>query len=82
MDTLTPYDVRLLIKSEDHLKECKDFVRIFPTAESSKYFKYFKKTRYNNLLLNAWEKKYGQNRSEGIQQLEKLCRNKEHLKTF
>ena len=33
IDTLTPHDLRVLIKSEEELSQTKDFERIFPHKE-------------------------------------------------
>ncbi|XP_029038482.2 tubulin monoglutamylase TTLL4-like [Osmia bicornis bicornis] len=76
---LTPDDVRVLIRHEDEISQTGDFEKIFPTSETYRYLGFFEKVRYYNLLLDAWEKEYGQNRSVGIQKLRKLCRRKYHL---
>lgn len=75
LDELTQNDIRMLMLSEDELSRSGRFRRVFPTANSDKYFKYFDKTRYNNLLLHAWERCYAHDRREGISRLS-------HLATF
>ncbi|XP_033364222.1 tubulin polyglutamylase TTLL4-like [Bombus vosnesenskii] len=76
---LTPDDVRQLIVYEDELTQLNTFEKIFPTATSYKYLQYFDVPRYYNLLFDAWETKYAENRSEGIMRLQKLCQQKYHL---
>lgn len=66
LDDLTQNDARVLMLSEDELSRCGQFKRVFPSSTSSKYLKYFDKPRYYNLLLDAWERKYNNNRMEGI----------------
>ncbi|XP_071870954.1 tubulin monoglutamylase TTLL4 [Bombus fervidus] len=77
--SLTPDDVRQLIVYEDELTQLNTFEKIFPTATSYKYLQYFDVPRYYNLLFDAWETKYAENRSEGIMRLQKLCQQKYHL---
>lgn len=66
LNDLTQNDVRVLILSEDELSRSGQFKRVFPSSTSNKYLKYFDKPRYYNLLLDAWERKYNNNRMEGI----------------
>lgn len=80
LDHLTPDDTRQLILAEEEFSICKKFSRIFPTPDSHRYFKFFEKTRYHNLLLSAWEQKYSSKREAGHAALEKLCLQKHHLK--
>lgn len=80
LEKLTPDDVRCLIRGEDEMAQLTHFSRIFPTQDTHKYFKYFSQPRYYNLLLDAWEQKYGDCRSAGIDRLERLCLEKVHLK--
>ncbi|XP_043674483.1 tubulin polyglutamylase TTLL4-like [Vespula pensylvanica] len=77
---LTPDDVRVLIRHEDELAQTGRFEKIFPTRNTYEYFKYFDKLRYYNMLLDAWENAYGNNRLPGIDRLRKLCRERYHLK--
>lgn len=79
IQTLTPDDVRQLIVYEDELTQLNTFEKIFPTATSYKYLQYFDVPRYYNLLFDAWETKYAENRLEGIMRLQKLCQQKYHL---
>ncbi|RLU18834.1 hypothetical protein DMN91_009191 [Ooceraea biroi] len=79
IDDLTPDDVRQLITYEDELTQLGRFERIFPTTTSHQYLQYFDVPRYYNMLFDAWEAKYGDNREEGISRLQKLCKTKYHL---
>lgn len=58
-------DILILTETEDELSRCGDFVRVFPSSHSSPYLQYFETTNYYNLLLDEWEKHFGQNRMEG-----------------
>ena len=60
-------------RAEDELAQTTRFVRIFPTPETHRYFKYFQQPRYYNLLMDAWEHSYGDCRPAGIDRLERLC---------
>jgi len=82
LESLTPDDVRFLIRAEDELAQAAHFTRIFPTRDTHKYFKYFDTPRYYNLLFDAWETKYADDnlRAAAIDRLERLCVSKYHLK--
>ncbi|XP_025207302.1 uncharacterized protein LOC112603094 [Melanaphis sacchari] len=80
LDDLLPDDIRHLILYEDELSQSGSFQKIFPTASSFKYHQYFDSSRYYNMLFDAWECKYSNNRGDGIAVLEKLCQLKIHLK--
>ena len=67
-------------RAEDELAQTTRFVRIFPTPDTHRYFKYFQQPRYYNLLMDAWEHSYGDCRPAGIDRLERLCQDKVHLK--
>ncbi|XP_060848643.1 tubulin monoglutamylase TTLL4-like isoform X1 [Rhopalosiphum padi] len=79
LDDLLPDDVRHLIIYEDELTQIGSFQKVFPTTSSFKYHQYFDGSRYYNMLFDAWECKYSNNRGEGIAVLEKLCQLKIHL---
>ncbi|XP_076349307.1 tubulin monoglutamylase TTLL4-like isoform X2 [Tachypleus tridentatus] len=79
LDSLTPDDVRHLVESEDELARCGQFIRVFPTTDTSHYFQYLEQTRYYNLLLDAWEKKYKKARVEGRTRLQELCDKGVHI---
>ncbi|KAH8298094.1 hypothetical protein KR018_006590, partial [Drosophila ironensis] len=79
LTNLTPDDVRCLIIAEDELARCAPLERIFPTDQTHKYLKYNDSPRYYNRLLDAWESRYANNRTEGIALLRDLCQNKYHL---
>ncbi|XP_076235037.1 tubulin monoglutamylase TTLL4 [Calliopsis andreniformis] len=76
---LTPSDVRVLIRHEDEVAQTGRFEKIFPTSNTYQYFKFFDEIRYYNLLLDAWEHEYANDRVEGIERLRKLCKKKRHL---
>ncbi|XP_054016012.1 tubulin monoglutamylase TTLL4-like [Hylaeus anthracinus] len=76
---LTPDDVRHLIMYEDELTQLDKFEQIFPTIDSYEYLQYFDVPRYYNMLFDAWEVRYGDNREKGISRLQKLCETKYHL---
>ncbi|XP_037708738.1 tubulin polyglutamylase TTLL4 isoform X2 [Drosophila subpulchrella] len=79
LNNLTPDDVRCLIIAEDELARCAPLERIFPTDQTHKYLKYNDSPRYYNRLLDAWESRYANNRTEGIALLRDYCQNKYHL---
>ena len=80
LDDLTPNDVRILIKTEEELSQTQHFTRLFPTENSHELFKYYYEgIPYNDKLLDAWEYKYGNQRSKGIIRLKKLCAKAVHL---
>jgi len=74
LSDLSQSDIRVLMIAEDELSRSGQFRRVFPSADSSKYLKYFDKPRYFNLLLDAWEQKYKDNRLEGIKRLSSLAK--------
>ncbi|XP_023210125.1 tubulin polyglutamylase TTLL4-like isoform X2 [Centruroides sculpturatus] len=76
---LTGDDVRRLIESEDELSRCGHFIRVFPSEISSSYLKYFEKPKYYNLLLDAWEKRFQNDRKSGIDFLQMMCEVGIHL---
>merc|ERR1719420_894865 len=78
--SLTPDDVRCLIRAEDELVHATHFTRIFPTQDTHRYFKFFEEPRYYNFLMDAWETRYGEQRAAAIDRLEQLCQDKHHLK--
>jgi len=81
LDHITPDDTRQLVIAEDELATSRRFQRIFPTQDTHRYFKYFEKPRYYNLLLSAWEQRYsGMSREAGRALLERLCVSKHHLR--
>ncbi|KAI5628049.1 tubulin polyglutamylase TTLL4 isoform X1, partial [Silurus asotus] len=82
LEVLTPNDVNVLAESEDELSRLGDFERIFPSPTTSSYLRFFEQPRYLNLLLNQWEQKYSQNRSNGIILLKSLCQKRVHLGNF
>ncbi len=80
LEKLTPDDARHLVRAEDEFARLTHFQRIFPTPDSHKYLRFFSANRYHNLLMDAWEHKYGDHRAAGIDRLERLCQEKVHLR--
>lgn len=82
LEHLTPDDVRCLIRHEDEVSLATRFLRIFPTQDTAqRYFRFLEAPRYHNLLLDAWETKYGDcHRAAAIDRLERLCVDRVHLK--
>ena len=73
-------DLRTCIKAEEELSQTKLFTRLFPSEKSHQYFQYFYEgIPYYDKLLDAWEHKYGKNRSKGIKNLRKYCNKGIHL---
>lgn len=81
LEDLTPDDVRCLIHHEDEITQTDKFERIFPAKHSSHYLDLFDVPRYYNMLIDAWENKYEDDRDEGITLLRKLCREMMHLES-
>ncbi|XP_050532720.1 tubulin monoglutamylase TTLL4-like isoform X2 [Daktulosphaira vitifoliae] len=79
LNDLLPDDIRHLIEYEDELTQIGSFQKVFPTTTSYKYHQYFDSARYYNMLFDAWENKYYNNRKEGVALLEKFCQKKVHL---
>ncbi|RWS11131.1 tubulin polyglutamylase TTLL4-like protein [Dinothrombium tinctorium] len=80
LENLTPDDVRQLMEAEDELSRCGHFIRVFPSASSDIYMNLFVEKKYYNLLLNEWEKKFGNDRMQGIAFLQSIAERKIHLK--
>ena len=78
---ISPMDLRMLIKAEEELSQTNGFSRLFPSAKSHQYFKYFYRDGipYYDRLLDAWEHKYAHNRAKGIRTLRKYCNKAIHL---
>lgn len=66
LDVLTPEDVRVLVECEDEFCRRGQFERVFPSAPSSRYLRFFECPRYKNILLDQWEQKNWSDRSKGI----------------
>jgi len=79
-EQLTARDIKILIRAEEELTQCKGFSRIFPRKDSSKFLNYLETISYSDILLDAWERKYGNDRSKGREILSKLCLANLHLK--
>ncbi|CAL4121752.1 unnamed protein product, partial [Meganyctiphanes norvegica] len=79
LENITPDDLRYLIMYEDERARSGGFSCIFPTQESHLYFAFLEKSRYYNILMDAWESIYGTCRQKGIDRLEALCAIMHHL---
>jgi len=72
LNNLTRDDVRLLMITEDELSRLKWSKRIFPRRSLAKYIPLVESSNYYYKLLDAWEVKYGENRTAGRRLLEDL----------
>ncbi|XP_028039738.1 tubulin polyglutamylase TTLL4-like isoform X1 [Bombyx mandarina] len=79
LSTLTPDDVRHLVQAEDELTQGGAMERVFPTRDTHRYLPYLAGPRYYNRLFDAWETRYGHNRTAGIELLCNLCDIGYHL---
>ena len=79
LDMLTPGDVRILISAEDELEIANNFERIYPTDKTFSYNKYFDEMRYYNMLMDAWETRFGSDRGTGVEILKYLASMNNHL---
>lgn len=62
--------MRVLIETEDEYDRRGNFTRIMPSPFGSQYLNYMlPQPRYNDLLLDAWTRRYFHNRIEGKQTL-------------
>ena len=77
--SLTPADVRSLIKAEEELNQTKHWSRLVPSSDPPDHHP----RSYQDCLLQAWESRYGgtkERREEGRDMLRKMCSDKYHLK--
>lgn len=81
LEDLTRDDLRQLVRYEDELSQAEEFEKIFPAKNSYSYLKFFEVERYYDRLLDAWEHRYSDNRTEGIRILRERCENMKHLET-
>ncbi len=72
LERLTPDDIRQLMVAEDELNRGRASKRIFPTAQSFKYFRFLEPISYYYKLMDAWEHRFGKRRSEGRELLRNL----------
>ena len=66
LNVLTPDDIRILIEFVGEDSRRGNFERIFPTANSRKYQRYFEQRRYYNMLLDAWCRKFAHAELQGL----------------
>lgn len=77
---LTPCDVRTLIKLEHEFSQLNHFRRIFPSHQSHHYFQFCgNQVSYYDQLVDAYERKYSNDRSMGLKLLRTLCLKDIHL---
>ena len=78
-EELTPRDVRVLVKAEEELAQCRLYTRIFPSKDSDKFLHYMSPPSYADYLLDAWEATYSSDRDKGRAVLRKKCLLNMHL---
>ena len=66
-------DVKFLVRSEEELARTEQFERLFPSLSRDHFLKYFKRDRYYNYLMDAWNWKYSSKKSDGIKLLNEKC---------
>jgi len=80
LTNLSPLELRFLIKSEEELGQCQNFVRIFPTRYTYQYFRFFEEPlNHSDKLLDAFEHKFHRNRHAGQRLLGEYCKKGKHL---
>ena len=63
---LSPLDLRILIKSEEELSQSNYFIRIFPTADTFHYLRFFTSPlSYADKLMDAFEQRFAGDRYAG-----------------
>jgi len=72
LQNLTRDDVRLLMIAEDELYRARIARRLFPKPSMGNYLQYVESDKYYYKLLDAWETRYGDDRSAGRKLLETL----------
>ncbi|KOB66036.1 Tubulin polyglutamylase TTLL4, partial [Operophtera brumata] len=65
--------------AEDELTQAGEMERVFPDAASHKYLPFLTGPRYYNRLFDAWETRYANKRTNGIDMLRSLCDIGYHL---
>merc|ERR1711892_354304 len=82
LEKLLPSDVRTILRSEDELSQTRLWTRIFPTPSTQHVLQFVSPPSYCDLLLTAWEEKFGtylKKREEGQEVLRNLCNQMHHL---
>ena len=75
---LTPSDLRALVRSEDELSQTRNWERLAPSQDRS-LTGLHRSPSYGDVLLQAWEERYGAEREAGWQLITKYCTQKWHL---
>ena len=65
LDVLTPDDIRILTETLNEDSRKGNFIRVFPSADSHKYNRFFEQPRYYNILVDQWIERYQLMESEG-----------------
>ena len=81
-EELSGHDLRIILRAEEELHSCNNFVRIFPSERSTYYENFMEPVSHNNQILLRWEKKYCSDRLKGLEILKQLCEKKIHLTNF
>jgi hypothetical protein len=82
LDQLLPSEVRIILRSEDELSQTKSWTRIFPSSNTHHLLQFMSSPSYSDLLLAAWEGRFGtgwKKREQGQELLKNLCQEKYHL---
>lgn len=73
LETLTPDDIRVLMKFQDEVSRKGDLELVFPTEQSAKYLRHFPLPKFYDMLLVQWMRKYGRESTRGVARLQKLA---------
>ena len=83
LEQLLPSEVRIILRSEDELSQTRSWTRIFPVSNTQHLLQFMSSPSYSDLLLAAWEGRFGtswKKREQGQELLRNLCQEKNHLK--
>ena len=81
-EKLTPCEVRILMRAEEELSQTVNFSRLFPCKDGKKYLSCCQEQSYSDILLQAWEIKYGNTSDRGRDLLVSLCLDGVHTRDF
>lgn len=79
LENLTRDDTKQLVRYEDEFSQAGNFEKLFPAKHTYSYFKFFDVERYYDRLLDAWEHRYSDKRTEGIRRLQCQCETMQRL---
>jgi len=83
LEELSPFDVRTILRSAEELSQTKSWTRIFPATKTHQYLHFLSSPLYSDLLMDAWEHRFGScdwKRREGHELLKSFCEKEHHLK--